>query len=70
MEIARFDEQLVSRFHLLYEDTGELATLPMFVAFDCLWNRGRDLRGLPLAECRSVLERETRARLTLAACPP
>jgi len=35
-EIARFDENLVSRFHLLHEETGELATPPVFVTFDCL----------------------------------
>ena len=35
-EVARFDEQLVSRFHLLHEETGELATPPVFVAFDCM----------------------------------
>ena len=33
-EVARFDGQLVSRFHLLHEETGELATPPVFVAFD------------------------------------
>ena len=32
-EIARFDENLVSRFHLLHEETGELATPPVFVTF-------------------------------------
>jgi len=35
-EVARFDEQLVSRFHLLHEETGELATPPVLVAFDCM----------------------------------
>ena len=40
--MARFDEHLVSRFHLLYEETGELATPPVFVTFDCLWRRGRE----------------------------
>ena len=28
-EVARFDEQLVSRFHLLHEETGELARAPV-----------------------------------------
>src|SRR5947209_19165609 len=51
-EVARFDEQLVARFHLLHEETGELATPPVFVAFDCMWRRGRDLRGAPLADRR------------------
>src|SRR5437867_4417929 len=44
-EVARFDGQLVSRFHLLHEETGERATPPVIVAFDCMWRRGRDLRG-------------------------
>src|SRR5438094_7837102 len=57
-EVARFDEQLVSRFHLLHEETGEIATPSVFVAFDCLWRRGRDLRGLQLGERRLALERE------------
>lgn len=43
-EIARFNEHPVSRFHFLHEKTGELATPPVLVAFDCLWRRGRDLR--------------------------
>src|SRR2546427_7168592 len=47
LEVARFDEQLVSRFHLLTRRPGELAVPPVFVAFDWLWSRGRDLRGLP-----------------------
>jgi len=34
-EVAVFDEQLVSRFHLLGDpDTGVLCTPPMFIAFD------------------------------------
>src|SRR3989442_1706227 len=57
-EVARFDEHLVSRFHLLYEETGESATPPVFVTFDCLWRRGRDLRGVPLGERRQWLVRE------------
>ena len=48
--------------------SGELATPPVFVAFDCLWRRGRDLRSLPLGERRLALEREVGdGPLTLAA---
>jgi len=51
-EVARFDEQLVSRFHLLHEETGELATPPVFVAFDCMC--------LPQAlDVRAIRRRET-----------
>src|SRR5437667_6344294 len=31
---------------------------PVFVAFDCLWRRGRDLRELPLSDRRLSLEHE------------
>jgi len=64
-EIARFDEKLASRFHLLHEETGELATPPMFIAFDCLWSRGRDLRSSPLRDRRLALEREIRGNTTV-----
>ena len=64
-EVARFGKQLVSRFHLLHEETGELATPPVFVAFDCLWSRGRHLRQAPLGDRRLVLEREIRDDATV-----
>jgi bifunctional non-homologous end joining protein LigD len=56
-EVCRFDEKLVSRFHLLYEPDGHaVATPPVFVAFDCLHLRGRDLRLRPLVDRRRTLE--------------
>jgi bifunctional non-homologous end joining protein LigD len=58
-EVAVFDEKLISRFHLLGEpDPAIVTTPPLFMAFDCLWVRGRDLRGRPLGERRKQLERE------------
>src|SRR6185436_7018300 len=33
---------------------------PVYVAFDCLYARGRDLRARPLSERRAHLEREVR----------
>ncbi|HEX3131429.1 MAG TPA: RNA ligase family protein [Thermoanaerobaculia bacterium] len=60
-EVAVFDESLVS--HLGYmrgapED--KLLTPPVFVAFDCLYARGKNLMGLPLKRRRAVLEKELR----------
>ena len=41
---------------------------PVFVTFDCLWRRGRDLRGVPLGERRQWLVREIAdGRLVLPA---
>jgi ATP-dependent DNA ligase len=56
--VAVFDERLVSRFDLLSErDSTVLATPPVYVAFDVLYARDRDLRARPLAERREMLER-------------
>src|SRR5215204_4537838 len=57
-EIARFDQDFVS--HLLYmrNEDGAAVTDPVFVAFDCLFARGKDLRGKPLSERWRVLVRE------------
>jgi bifunctional non-homologous end joining protein LigD len=57
-EIARFDQDFVS--HLLYmrNEDRAIVTDPVFVAFDCLFAGGKDLRGEPLSERRRVLERE------------
>lgn len=61
-EIVVFDARGVSRFQLLQRRMmGEEAAAPVFVVFDCLYARGRDLRARPLAERRQVLEREVRA---------
>lgn len=56
-EVAVFDEQLVSRFHLLNDpDLGVLCTPPMYMAFDVLQVGREDLRGQPLARRRRILE--------------
>jgi bifunctional non-homologous end joining protein LigD len=56
-EVAVFDEQLVSRFHLLGEsDSDELCTPPMFIGFDVLQVGRRDLRADPLERRRPILE--------------
>jgi ATP-dependent DNA ligase len=65
-EVAVFDEQLVSRFEWLRgRPSNELATPPMFMAFDCLHLEGRDLRQLPLRERRAELEAVTENDHTL-----
>jgi bifunctional non-homologous end joining protein LigD len=57
-EVAVFDERLVSRFDLLGEPGSDVATTrPVYIAFDVLHARGRDLRARPLEERRDVLER-------------
>jgi bifunctional non-homologous end joining protein LigD len=57
-EVAVFDERLVSRFDLLGEPGSDVATTrPVYIAFDVLYARGRDLRARPLEERRDVLER-------------
>jgi ATP dependent DNA ligase domain len=56
-EVAVFDEKLVSRFHLLGDDTsGVISTPPVFIAFDVLQAGGHDLRNRPLVERRHFLE--------------
>jgi DNA ligase D-like protein (predicted ligase) len=57
-EIVVFDAKGISRFQLFGADTRRR---PAYVVFDCLFARGRDLRGSPLAERRTVLEKEVRA---------
>jgi hypothetical protein len=47
-EVAVFDERLVSRFDLLGEPGSDVATTrPVYIAFDVLHARGRDLRARP-----------------------
>jgi bifunctional non-homologous end joining protein LigD len=58
-EVVIFDTRGVSRFQLL-QRRGEHVGSPVFVVFDCLYARGRDLRGVPLAERRALLEEELR----------
>jgi hypothetical protein len=56
-EVAVFDGALVSRFEWLrHAAPPDLATPPIFMAFDCLYHRGQDLRPRPLATRRNVLE--------------
>ena len=62
-EIAVFDEQLVSHLGYLGRHARKFAptrktTPPVLVAFDCLFARGRDLRGRPLQARRKALDRE------------
>jgi bifunctional non-homologous end joining protein LigD len=54
-EIVIFDAHGVSRFQLFGADGRRR---PVYVVFDVLLARGRDLRGRPLAERRAVLEKE------------
>jgi bifunctional non-homologous end joining protein LigD len=63
-EVVIFDAAHVSRFTLLQrrDGTGE----PVYVAFDCLYARGHDLRRRPLVERRRHLEREVPSRDVLA----
>jgi bifunctional non-homologous end joining protein LigD len=56
-EVAVFDRMLISRFEWLWHHAPpELATPPIFVAFDCLHVRGQDLRARPLHVRRNVVE--------------
>ena len=56
-EVCVFDAQLVSQFHLLGEGgPDELATPPVFIAFDVLQVGARDLRVRPLRDRRPALE--------------
>jgi bifunctional non-homologous end joining protein LigD len=57
-EVAVFDERLISRFDLLSDpDPGQATTPPVYIAFDVLYARGKDLRTRPLRARREVLER-------------
>ncbi|HMH50340.1 MAG TPA: non-homologous end-joining DNA ligase [Candidatus Acidoferrum sp.] len=63
-EVVIFDQAHVSRFTLLQRRDG--SDEPVYVAFDCLYARGEDLRRRPLAERRRHLEREVRPGGALA----
>jgi len=57
-EICVFDQQLISRFEWLRERANdETAPPPIFMALDCLWLAGRDLRDQALSTRRDQLER-------------
>jgi bifunctional non-homologous end joining protein LigD len=56
-DIAIYDQELISRFEWLRRrQPPGVATPPLFMAFDCLYHRGQDLRPRPLATRRNVLE--------------
>ncbi len=58
-EVCRFDEQLVSRFEWLHRrPKTETATPPLYMVFDCLHARGKDLRERAFRVRRNVLEAE------------
>jgi DNA ligase D-like protein (predicted ligase) len=63
-EVVVFDDAQVSRFGLLQRRGGTRE--PVYVAFDCLYARGQDLRRRPLGERRACLEREVRPDGALA----
>jgi bifunctional non-homologous end joining protein LigD len=56
-EIVVFDPKGISRFQLFGAD---VRRKPVYVVFECLFARGRDLRARPLVERRAVLEKEVR----------
>jgi bifunctional non-homologous end joining protein LigD len=56
-EAAVYDAQLVSRFEWLWHASPpDLSTPPLFMVFDCLQARGKDLRSQPLYVRRNVIE--------------
>jgi ATP-dependent DNA ligase len=54
--VCAFDAQLTSHIYLLEPAPEHQATPPVFMAFDCMYQRGRDLRNRPLSYRRSVLK--------------
>ena len=56
-EVAIYDRQLISRFEWLrHHAPPDLATPPLFMVFDCLYARNKDLRQQPLYVRRNVIE--------------
>jgi bifunctional non-homologous end joining protein LigD len=56
-EVAIYDQQLRSRFDWLREpDPDAVASPPLFMAFDLLYQDRRDLTGRPLRDRRAQLE--------------
>ena len=69
-EVAVFDDRLISRFDLLSDpDPQQPTTPPVYMAFDVLYARGRDLRALPLRARRELLERIVADRAPVFAVP-
>jgi ATP-dependent DNA ligase len=65
-----FDRRLISRFDLLSDpDPDQPATPPVYMAFDVLYARGKDMRALPLRERRHILERLVRDAAPVFAVP-
>jgi ATP-dependent DNA ligase len=56
-EVTAFDEHLLSRRAFLGPDRAALVTPPIYIAFDCVYAAGRDLRDHPLGARRATLER-------------
>jgi len=62
-EVCIFDERLISRFEWLRDrPTEETATPPIFIASDCLWLAGHDLRDQGLDLRRERLEQVVKAQ--------
>jgi bifunctional non-homologous end joining protein LigD len=56
-EVAVYDARLVSRFEWLrHSSPPHLSTPPLFMVFDCLQARGKDLRSQPLYVRRNLIE--------------
>jgi bifunctional non-homologous end joining protein LigD len=69
-EVAVFDERLISRFDLLPDpDPDQPATPPVYMAFDVLHARGKDLRRQPLRARRTMLERLVKGSPSVFAVP-
>jgi bifunctional non-homologous end joining protein LigD len=57
-EVAIFDDKLISRFEWFRKRPEDVAaTPPIYMAFDCLYLEGRNLRPVSLRERRVELER-------------
>jgi bifunctional non-homologous end joining protein LigD len=57
-EVAIFDDRLISRFEWFRKRPEDaVSTPPIFMAFDCFYLDGQDLRARPLRERRAELER-------------
>jgi len=70
-EVAVYDDKLVSRFDLLRDlDASIVTTPPLFMVFDMLHARGRDLRKRPLGDRRQCLERELNGAELVLPGPP
>src|SRR2546427_9930114 len=68
-EVTAFDEHLLSRRAFLHPDPHVLVTPPIYIAFDCVYASGRDLRDHPLGARRAVLQRLIDAQTLLFPAP-